>query len=269
MLFPLHELPDAPAKVQIGFFTLILGIAWLASGQLVRAWAKRRGQAAGLRAFAANRDWRWVGAILVVGGLCVARPWGMESGPFIWLRHTALLLIVLLAGEVLSARQKSDSWLAPCLLVSLILYCVLALRLVVRYSVPELSGAGFLSTPWLHNGLFALLVGSGVLALAIGCWRVLKHLREVAPLQALALVLMLPMFAEGTMLAGAIDCYSREASHQAAIDTIFSEEPIPAGIHELVPACLGENAVYLGEWELPDAGEDGADHSGCHSCPTQ
>lgn len=269
MLFPLHEIPDAPARVQIGFFALILGVTWLASGQLVRAWARNRGTTDRLRAFATNRDWRWIGAILMVGGICVARPWGMASGPFIWLRHTGLLLVVLLAGEFLSARQRSDRWLGVCLLVSLLVYCGLALRLVVRFSVPDLSGAGFLSLPWLDYGLFVALIGIGLVALLTGYWRVLRHLREVAPLQALALVLLLPMFAEGTMLAGAMDRYSREASHLHAMDGIFDEESAPAGIHELMPPCSGESPDMEGAWEPPATEEEGADHSGCQSCPTQ
>ena len=267
VLFPFHELPHAPARVQIGFFALILGAAWLASGQLLRAWARNRGTSGSLRAFAADRDWRWIGAILMVGGLCVARPWGMESGPFVWVRHTALLLVVLLVGEFLSIRQKTDRWLGFCLLASLLVYCGLAFRLVVRFSVPDLAGAGFLSKPWLGHGLFAVLIGVGVLALAAGYWRLLRRLREVAPLQALALVLLLPMFAEGTMLTGAVDRYSREASHLAALDAMFGEEPSPAGIHELLPSCEGEAVESLIVLESPIAEEDQADHSGCHSCP--
>lgn len=267
MLFPFHELPNAPERVQIGFFALILGVAWLASGQLVRVWARNRGTSGSLRAFAANRDWRWIGAILIVGGLCVARPWGMESGPFIWVRHTALLLVVLVAAEFFSIRQKRDRWLGFCLLISLLVYCGLAFRLVVRFSVPDLAGAGFLSAPWLDYGLFALLIGIGVVALVAGCWRVLRRLREVAPLQALALVLLLPMFAEGTMLTGAVDRYSREASHLAALDAMFGEQPDPAGIFELSPACEGGAGEIEVDWEPPVVEEDQADHSGCHSCP--
>lgn len=267
MLFPLHEIPDAPARVQIGFFALVLGVAWLASGQMLRAWARNRGASGSLRAFAANRDWRWIGAILMVGGLCVARPWGMESGPFIWVRHTALLLVVLLVGEFLSIRQKTDRWLGFCLLASLLVYCGLAFRLVVRFSVPDLAGAGFLSTPWLDYGLFAVLIGTGVIALMAGFWRVLRRLREVAPLQALALVLLLPMFAEGTMLTGAVDRYSREASHLAAIDPMFAEQSEPAGIHELLPPCGGEGSESMVAWDSPFGEEDEVDHSGCHSCP--
>ena len=264
MLFPFHELPSAPARVQIGFFALILGVAWLASGQLVRAWARNRGASGSLRAFAANRDWRWIGAILIVGGLCVARPWGMESGPFVWVRHTALLLVVLVAGEFLSIRQKADRWLGLCLLACLLVYCGMAFRLVVRFSVPDLAGAGFLSAPWLDYGFFSAFIGVGVVALVAGCWRVIRRLREVAPLQALAMILLLPMFAEGTMLAGAMDRYSREASHLAAIDAMFGEEPDPAGLHEFPPDCEGEPGMV---WEGPGAEEDEADHSGCHSCP--
>jgi hypothetical protein len=267
VLFPLHEIPAAPARVQIGFFALVLGVAWLASGQLLRVWAKNRGASGSLRAFASNRDWRWIGAILMVGGLCVARPWGMESGPFIWVRHTALLLVVLLVGELFSIRQKTDRWLGFCLLAGLLVYCVLAFRVVVRFSVPHLSGAGFLSAPWLDHGLFFLLIGAGVVALLSGCWRVLRRLREVAPLQALAMVLLLPMFAEGTMLNGAVDRYSREASHLAAIDVIFGEEPRAAGIHELLPPCDGEMEQEEAAGDGPITEDDGSDHSGCHSCP--
>jgi hypothetical protein len=267
VLFPLHEIPSAPVRVQVGFFALILGVAWLASGQLLRAWARSRGPSGRLRAFAADRDWRWIGAILVVGGLCVARPWGMESGPFVWVRHTALLLVVLLVGEFLSIRQKTDRWLGFCLLASLLVYCGLAFRLVIRFSVPDLAGAGFLSAPWLDYGLFAVLIGIGVLALVLGYWRVLRRLREVAPLQALALVLLLPMFAEGTMLTGAVDRYSREASHIAALDAMFGEQPDPAGIHELLPPCEGDTGAIELAREAPIPEEEGADHSGCHSCP--
>ncbi|MFM7182908.1 MAG: hypothetical protein ACKO2G_15805 [Verrucomicrobiales bacterium] len=273
MLFPLHELPHTPARVQIGFLALILGVAWLASGQLLRSWSRKRDGSGSLRAFAANRDWRWIGAILMVGGLCIARPWGIESGPFVWVRHTALLLVVLLVGEFLSVRQKTDRWLGLCLVASLLVYCGMALRVAVRFSMPDLAGAGFFSTPWLNHGLFAALISVGVVAMVVGCWRILRHLREVAPLHALALVLMLPMFAEGTMFTGAIDRYSREASHSAAIDAMFGEDTMPAGIYEIPPLCAGEEVetIVLGDTPMDEeVGADdseGSDHSGCHSCP--
>lgn len=244
-----------------------MGVAWLASGQLLRAWSRRKGSGQGLRAFAANQDWRWIGAILMVGGLCMARPWGMESGPFVWVRHTALMLVVLVVGEFFAMRREKDRVLGLCLLTAVLVYTGLSMRLMVRYSMPNLDGAGWLTAPWLDRGLFAGLVGIGLVALLAGLWRMVRHLREVAPLQGLALVLLLPMFAEGTMLAGAVDRYSREASHNAAVDGIFSEENIPAGIYEMVPPCAAgmmeeeeeEGSVVPGEME--------ADHSGCHSCP--
>lgn len=267
MLFPIHQLPDAPAKVQIGLWAVLMGVAWLASGQLLRAWTSRRSDPGPLRAFASNRDWRWIGALLLVGGLCVARPWGMESGPFVWIRHTALLLVVLVGGELLTARQEKERVVGICLLVALLVYTGLSLRLMVRYSMPDLLGAGWLSAPWLDARLFTGLIAAGFAALLAGLWRMVRNLRTVSPLQALALVLLLPMFGEGTMLAAAMDRYSREASHALAVDGIFTEETIPAGIHEMLPPCADELPV-ADVSDFPDgSGEIDADHSGCHSCP--
>jgi hypothetical protein len=241
MLFPVHMIPEAAMKVQVGFAASLVGVAWLVAGLFLErlAWAGRVGR---LRAFAGRNEWRWLGVLLVLGGLCLARPWGMDASPWVWMRHSALLLAVLAAGALATAGRARDPWASVSLVVLVVLHFALLSWAVVRLSGADLPNVLWLGHTFLPDAALLAVMAGGLAALGVGLVRVLRAPLRAGALHALALVVMLPVFSESLVVTLAVDRKCRQALHFAAMEWGFGREPVPAGLHFPDGAACGEGA---------------------------
>ena len=239
MLFPFHELIHAPSRVQAGMAVTLVGGAWLVAGVILRQ-MRGVGRIGSLRAFAGVEEWRWLGVLLVLGGLCVARPWGMDCNPWVWVRHSALLVAALAAGHLFSVGRSRDLAVSVCVLVLVILQLVLSLWVGVRLGADNLADVPWFGMSYLPDGFQAAAIVCGLAALGVGLWRAVRVPLRAGALHTVALVVLLPVFGDCVMMCRTVDRLARESMHQRAMDSQFGEESVPAGLN-LPEGCeIGE-----------------------------